>query len=108
MTRDDYLNFDPPSRRAKGVEGGSGSGPSRHQLERTDDVLTYDTGTQIRSLHRQGQSIRQIARGLDVARNTVRERLRTAGPPQYGPRPARPLVVEPYRAYLAERPGRMS
>jgi transposase len=69
----------------------------------TKDVLTYDTWTQIRSLHRQGQSIRQIARGLDIARNTVREALRTPGPPQYGPRPARPSVVEPYRAYLAER-----
>ena len=33
-----------------------------------EDVLTYDTWTQIRSLQRQGQSIRQIARGLDVAR----------------------------------------
>lgn len=26
------------------------------------DVLTYDTWTQIRALHRQGRSIRQIAR----------------------------------------------
>ena len=68
-----------------------------------EDVLTYDTWTQIRSLQRQGQSIRQIARGLDVARNTVREALRSASPPRYGPRPARPSVVDPYRAYLEKR-----
>src|SRR4030067_860738 len=37
------------------------------------DLLTYDTWAQIRALHQQGHSIRQIARGLDVARNTVRE-----------------------------------
>src|SRR5215472_6397395 len=68
-----------------------------------DDVLTYDTWTQIRSLHRQGQSIRQIARGLDIARNTVREALRSTSPPQYGPRAPRSSLVDPYRGYLTER-----
>jgi len=68
-----------------------------------DDVLTYDTWTQIRSLHRQGQSIRQIARGLDIARNTVREALRSSSPPQYGPRAPRSSLVDPYRGYLTER-----
>ena len=67
------------------------------------DLLTYDTWAQIRALHQQGHSIRQIARGLDVARNTVREALRSAAPPRYGPRAARPSVVDPYRAYLTER-----
>ncbi len=78
-----------------------------HALPVTDwrgaDVLTYDTWTQIRALYRQGHSIRQIARGLDVARNTVREALRSAAPPRYGPRAARPSVVDPYRTYLTER-----
>ncbi|HET7853879.1 MAG TPA: IS21 family transposase [Candidatus Methylomirabilis sp.] len=67
------------------------------------DVLTYDTWTQIRALHRQGHSIRQIARGLDLARNTVREALRSEAVPRYGPRTARASVVDPYRAYLSER-----
>lgn len=67
------------------------------------DVLTYDTWTQIRALHRQGHSIRRIARGLDLARNTVRAVLRSEGAPQYGPRPARPSVVDPFREYLAAR-----
>jgi transposase len=67
------------------------------------DVLTYDTWTQIRTLHRQGHSIRQVARGLDLARNTVREALRSEAPPCYGPRSPGASVVDPYRDYLAER-----
>lgn len=66
-------------------------------------VLPYATWTQIRSLQRQGQSIRQIARGLDLSRNTVRQALRSPTPPQYGPRAPRPSLVDAYRAYLAER-----
>lgn len=66
-------------------------------------MLTYDTWAQIRALHTQGHSIRQIARGLDLARNTVREALRREGAPRYGPRLARPSVVDPHRAYLTER-----
>ncbi len=65
------------------------------------DLLTYDTWTQVRALHRQGHSIRQIARGLDLARNTVRQALRCEAPPQYGPRASRPSLVDPYRPYLA-------
>lgn len=67
------------------------------------DVLSYDTWTQIRALHRQGHSIRQIARGLDLARNTVRQALRSEDSPQYGPRLTRPSVVDPHREYLALR-----
>jgi len=66
-------------------------------------VLPYATWTQIRSLQHQGQSIRQIARGLDLSRNTVRQALRSPTPPQYGPRAPRPSLVDAYRAYLAER-----
>src|SRR5579864_2527949 len=56
-------------------------------------VLPYATWTQIRSLQHQGQSIRQIARGLDLSRNTVRQALRSPTPPQYGPRAPRPSLV---------------
>jgi transposase len=69
------------------------------RLSQTD----RNTWAQIRALPQQGHSIRQIARGLDVARNAVREVLRSTGPSPYGPRLARASVVDPYRAYLAER-----
>jgi transposase len=67
------------------------------------DVLTYNTWTQIQTLRQQGHSIRQIARGLDLARNTVRDALRSRQAPRYGPRPARPSKVDPFRTYLTER-----
>lgn len=67
------------------------------------DVLTYDTWAQVRALRQQGQSIRQIARGLDLARNTVRQALRRDAPPQYGPRPSRGSVIDTYQTYLRKR-----
>jgi Helix-turn-helix domain of resolvase len=72
------------------------------RLSQTD----RNTWAQIRALPQQGHSIRQIARGLDVARNAVREVLRSTAPSRYGPRLARASVVAPYRAYLAN--GRRS
>jgi len=43
---------------------------------------------QIRILHRQGHSIRQLASELGLSRNTVRKYLRTDRDPSYGPRTA--------------------
>jgi transposase len=47
-------------------------------------VITVEDWAEIRRLHRaEGMSIRAIARHLDIARNTVREALRSDGPPRY-------------------------
>lgn len=54
-------------------------------------------------MKRQGQSIRQIARQLDVSRNTVRRQLREQGTLTYGPREARPCKLDPYMAHLQMR-----
>ena len=46
-------------------------------------VITVEDWAEIRRLHRaEGMSIRAIARHLDIARNTVREALRSDGPPR--------------------------
>ena len=63
---------------------------------------------EIRRLHRaEGLPIKEIARQLGLARNTVRMALRSDRPPQYQ-RPARGSVVDPYepaiRALLAQWP----
>jgi transposase len=55
----------------------------------------------IKSLHKQGLSIKAIARRLGISRNTVRKALR-AGPPKYE-RPARPSKLDPYKDYLKKR-----
>jgi transposase len=55
------------------------------------------------SLHRQGLSIRAIARRLDVSRNTVRAALRRPGPPVRTAQQRPPSKLEPFRDYLLAR-----
>ena len=57
---------------------------------------------EIRVLRRQGKSIREIARMLDVSRNTVRRYVRSEGPARYE-REARPSKLDDYKPYIAER-----
>lgn len=59
---------------------------------------------EIHVLHRQGKSIRAIARTLNLSRNTVRRYLRDiAKTPKYPLRQARPSKLEPYQNYLRQR-----
>ena len=56
--------------------------------------------TTIRYLHAQGTPIRAICRELGVSRNTVRQALRSEGPPKYE-RPPRPnLKLAPFEAQI--------
>lgn len=59
---------------------------------------------EIRILHRQGKSIRAVARDLKVSRATVRKYLREpdreAG---YGPRAPRPSKLDPFKDYIRMR-----
>jgi len=65
-------------------------------------MLVAEKAVEIRVLRRQGKSIREIARMLDVSRNTVRRYLRSEGLPRYQ-REARPSKLDPYKHYLDER-----
>jgi transposase len=58
---------------------------------------------QIYDLRGAGDSIRSIAAKLDVSRNTVRKYLRAPEVPQPVPRPRRPSLLDPYKAYLGSR-----
>lgn len=58
---------------------------------------------EIKILHRQGVSIREIARRMGVSRNTVRRCLRHDEQPQYGPRPSKGSKLDPFKAYIGER-----
>lgn len=59
---------------------------------------------EIHVLHRQGNSIRAIAKALDLSRNTVRRYLRDlAAAPVYPDRDPRPTKLDPFKAYLAGR-----
>ena len=65
-------------------------------------MLVAEEAVEIRVLRRQGKSIREIARMLDVSRNTVRRYLRGEGLPRYE-REARPSKLDPYKHYIDER-----
>jgi transposase len=71
-------------------------------------VINVEDWAEIRRLHRaEGCSIKEIARRLGLARNTVRSALRSEGPPRLE-RPARPSALDAFdpaiRALLAEFP----
>ncbi len=56
----------------------------------------------VKLMHRQGASIREIARRTRLSRTTVRKILSQRVPKPYGPRPPRPSKLDPFVAYLAE------
>jgi transposase len=67
-------------------------------------MLTQENVVEIQVLHRQGMSIRAIAKELKVSRNTVRRYLREqVKTPTYGPRPAQKSLLDPFKSYILER-----
>ena len=66
-------------------------------------MLKEESVMEISILHRQGESIRGIARQLGVSRNTVRAYLRQNASPVYGPRPDRAFKLDPYKPYIEQR-----
>jgi excisionase family DNA binding protein len=63
-------------------------------------MLVAEEAVEIRVLSRQGKSIREIARMLNVSRNTVRRYLRQEGLPRYQRR-ARPGKLDQYKQSLS-------
>ena len=66
-------------------------------------MIRLEEWVDIVSMHRQGLSIRAIARRLGVSRNTVRAALRRDGPPVRTPQRRPPSKLEPHRDYLLAR-----
>lgn len=58
---------------------------------------------EINVLHRQGKSIREIARFTGLSRHSVRRVLRGQAKDRYGPRTERPTKLDPFKTYLQER-----
>ncbi|MEE8453771.1 MAG: IS21 family transposase [Limibaculum sp.] len=55
-------------------------------------------------MHRQGKSIRSIAKELSISRWAVRKYLRSPGlEPCYGPRAVRPSKLDPFKNYIRQR-----
>ena len=58
---------------------------------------------EVQVLKRQGRSIRQIAKEMELSRNTVRRYLRERPAVKYGPREARPCKLDSHKAHLKLR-----
>jgi transposase len=66
-------------------------------------MLKKENQVEISVLHRQGKSIREIARLTGHSRNSVRAVLRGEAKPTYGPRQPRKTKLDPYKDWLRER-----
>src|SRR5260364_380005 len=66
-------------------------------------MLSIEEQVEIKVLARQGMSIRQISRQLQVSRNTVRHYLRDITATQRTPRKRRRHKLDHYRGYIEER-----
>ena len=66
-------------------------------------MLTMEDTVEIKVLHKQGKSIRAIARETGFSRNTVRTYLRTEKEPEYKRRAPRPSKLDDYKQYIKER-----
>lgn len=69
-------------------------------------MMTLETRVEISVLHRQGMSIRAIARQLSCSRETVRRYIRSPLPVadmRYKPRAPRPCKLDPFKPYILER-----
>jgi len=66
-------------------------------------LIRLEEWVDIVSLHKQGLSIKAIARKTGLSRNTVRAALRRDGPPERAPQARPPSKLEPYKDYLVSR-----
>lgn len=66
-------------------------------------MITKEESMEMKILHRQGVSIREIAKRVGVSRNTVRQYLRTDKDPSYKPRPPKPGKLDAYKGYIQQR-----
>jgi transposase len=66
-------------------------------------MLTQEQAVEIRILARRGMAIREIARQVGCARNTVKRYVHDGTAVRYGPRQPRPTKLEPFREYVVAR-----
>jgi transposase len=66
-------------------------------------VIRLEEWVDIIAMHRQGFSIKAIARQLGISRNAVRRGLRRNGPPVRAPQQRPPSKLEPHKDYLLAR-----
>jgi transposase len=66
-------------------------------------MLTEEMFVDIIVLHRQGMSLRKIARKLGCSRNTVKKYIEQRSAPRFSKRLVMPTKLEPFKPYLQQR-----
>jgi len=67
-------------------------------------MVTFETVIEIKILHKQGMSSREIAREQGISRNRVKRYLQAKSePPKYTLRPAVASLLDEYRDYIRQR-----
>ena len=66
-------------------------------------MLSKKNQVEIHVLHRQGKSIREIARETGASRNTIRAVLRGEAHERYGPRRPMPSILDTHKDHLRFR-----
>lgn len=66
-------------------------------------MVIKEIQVEVEVLYRQGKGVREIAREVGLARNTVRAVLRGQGRERYGPRRPRPAKLDAYKDYVRDR-----
>jgi transposase len=94
----------PPPAEPDEPDAAPGERLTRAQREQRDRrARRYARYREVRALHDQGLSARQVARTLGLARRTVHRYLRAEGFPERQPRRPCPTLLTPYEPYLRAR-----
>ena len=63
-------------------------------------MISQEVWMDLKLLHRQGMSVRAIARTTGFSRQAVRRALQQTVPPTYKPRPVKPGKLDSFKDYL--------
>jgi transposase len=75
---------------------------SDHPLKEELAMIPTEVFMDILALHRQGQSMRQIARELGIHRNTVKKYVTERRPPRYRKRKRRDTILAPFQQMIRD------
>ena len=95
-----WRSMSKESRRSSAGERSPSSTQSRSQVARTNRICCYEA---VRTLHQQAITEREIARRLNMSRNTVHKFLVSESFPERSRRPYPGSILDPYKPYILDR-----
>ena len=78
-------------------------GTKDQEAQQQSRARRYALYAEVKALHRQGHNILQIARELEISRQTVRRYIASEQFPEHSQKPRQASILDPYVTYLQER-----